>query len=81
MLLLSVKNYCLLFLCISTTENKKNEKRETQNLVIFYIYFLGIPQGSSLGAISFIIFIADLFFINNYIDFASNADDTTTNVC
>ena len=41
----------------------------------------GSPQGSISGLILFIIFIADLFFINNDIDFASYADDTTPYVC
>ena len=40
-----------------------------------------VPQGMILGSILFIIFIADLFFINNDIDFASYADDTTRYVC
>ena len=39
---------------------------------------LGVPQGSILRPILFIILIADLFFINTDIDFASYADDTTT---
>ena len=34
-----------------------------------------------LGPILFIIFVADLFFINNDTDFASCADDTTPYVC
>ena len=44
-------------------------------------YTFCCSTGSNLGAILFIISIADLFFINNEIGFASYSDDTTPYVC
>ena len=37
----------------------------------------GVPHGSILGPFLFITFMADFFFTNNDIDFASYVDDIT----
>ena len=79
MLSVSIKNHCPLFLPISITEKQKtNVGSEFSD---FLNMLFGVAQGSILGPILFIIFLADLFFINNDTDFASYADDTTPYVC
>ena len=37
----------------------------------------GVPQGSILGSLLFIICICDLFIVNKEVNFSSYADDTT----
>ena len=41
----------------------------------------GLPKGSILVPISFFIFLSDLFYIYNNLDYASYANDTTPYVC
>ena len=40
-----------------------------------------VAQGSILGRLLFLIFIADLFYLNYDLDFGSYADDTTPYIC
>ena len=51
---------------------KVNESYSSLEEILF-----GIPQGSILRPLLFNIFMCDLFFIVNKIDFASHADDNT----
>ena len=62
----------------------KSRKQRTRIGSAFRDYLnvlFGVPQGSILSPILFIIFLSALFYIYNDLDYANDADDTTPYVC
>ena len=62
----------------------KNRKQKTKSGSSFskcLNMLFGVSQGFILGPLLFLIFIADLFYWNYDLDFASYADDTTPYIC
>ena len=78
LLSVSIKNHWPLFLYLY---NRKRKTKVGSEFSDFLSILFSVPQGSILRPILFIIFVEDLFFINNDTDFASYADDTTPYVC
>ena len=65
----------------SFLHNREQKTKLGSEVSDFLNILFVVPHRSILGPILFIIFIADLFCINNDIDFASYVDDTTPYVC
>ena len=64
-------------LVLSYLSNRKQRAKINSKFSSWEEILFGLPQGSILGPLSFNIFICDLFFIMNDIDFASYADGNT----
>ena len=70
-----------LFFISAYLESRKQKTRIGSPFSDYLNILFGVSQGSILGPILFIIFLADLFYIYNRLDYASYADDTTPYAC
>ena len=61
----------------SYLSNRKQRTKINSEFSSWEEILFGVPQGSILGPLSFNIFLCDLFFIMNDVEFASYADDNT----
>ena len=61
--------------------NWKQKTKKGSSFSDFLNILFGVPQGSILGPLLFIIYICDLFMKDDTIEFATYADDTTSHTC
>ena len=62
-------------------KNRKQKAKIGSTLSECLNILFGVSQGFILGPLLFLIFIADLFYLNYDLDFASFGDDTTPYCC
>ena len=62
---------------ISYLKNSTQTTKVGSSFSEFFNIIYGVPQGSILRPLLFIIYICDLFIVNKYVNFSSSADDTT----
>ena len=67
----------LLNFILACFTNRKQKTKTDPSFSDFLNILFGVPQGSILGPLLFIIYICDLFMEYDPIEFASYADDTT----
>ena len=61
----------------SYLSNRKQRTKINSEFSSWEQILFGVPQGTILGPLLINIFLCDLFFIMNDVDFASYADDST----
>ena len=71
--------FCLLALRLvqSYLSNRKQRTKINSEFSLLEEILLGVPQGLVFGTLLFNIFLCDLFFIMNDVEFASYANDNT----
>ena len=62
---------------ISYLKNRRQTAKVDSSFSELLNIIYGVPQGSNLSPLLFIIYICDLFIVNKDVNFSSYADDAT----